>query len=214
MLLQPKEKPLRTKRGHRKPSFMNNLAEGRLGGGFPQQGANTLSPASETFSHRDASNAPIHGSSQISSQQRPLPGSNGYRASTGPSNSPPPPRRPKNAFDLYCNEMRPALMLSKRAEIATGTYDLERALAEGWQGLSSQEKAAVQEKFEYSRRILEADRDVAAKTAEYDSERNTPDHLPSASQPADDQDVEMAEEGVSVAEAGDTDGGFAAVNHE
>jgi non-histone protein 10 len=204
---------LRTKRGHRKPSFLNNLGDGRAGSAFIQQGPVTLSPSSDAFSHNpaDQSNPPRNSTPQAQGSKRQLPGtSNGH---TNPANlSPTPaPRRPKNAFDLYCIELSSILSVKNRKGLADGTYDLEQELAKGWQSLDAPQKEDFQARFEKMKKEWDAEKETGG-ARRTDVERSTPTPAPAPRQ-TEDEDVEMTEGAgsPSVASGADT-GGFTAVN--
>lgn len=105
---QPKEKPLRTKRGHRKASPLANIETPPPpgGGGGPStslgqsnlltaQNLNTLSPSSEAFSRSHSQAA--------SKQQQPTNGDAPRKSSSSSKKHHP------SAFDLYCAEVRPTL---------------------------------------------------------------------------------------------------------
>ena len=94
-----------------------------------------------------------------------------------------PTRRPKNAFDLYCSESLPFI------DQEEGT-DVERTLAEGWQGLSTAEKEAVQGRYEALKKTLEVE--IANGNSRVEETKG-----------GEDEDIEMGDE---------TEGGSAAVN--
>ena len=100
---QPKEKPLRTKRGHRKPSFLTELGDGRAGSTFIPQGPVTMSPSSDAFSHTHPDPNPLP-SAPI---RRQTSNSNGLH------NSSPAPKRPRNAFDFYCSREKDKLLAER-----------------------------------------------------------------------------------------------------
>lgn len=81
--VQPKEKPLRIKRGHRKPSAMPNLdLPSAAGATFINQNLQTQSPSSDAFSAAQPTNGLHKGT------LRPL--------------------KPSSAFELYCDDKRAA----------------------------------------------------------------------------------------------------------
>lgn len=146
----PKEKPLRTKRGHRKPDFLStDIGDGRAGSTFIQQGPVTLSPSSDAFSHTH----PEMRNSTPQAHQAPkrhLP-SNGTHASPyavpGASRA-----RPRSGFDIYCEENRELIIAEQ------GEDQIESALARGWSTMEADRKAEYSAKFEDLRRAYEAER--------------------------------------------------------
>lgn len=141
-LRQPQEKPLRSKRGHRKPSVVAALEPGANGppATFINQSVNNLSPTSDTFSQS------VTAGDTASSQQlkeTPAPRSNGVGSSSSTA-----PKNTRSAFELYCTDHRSAALESKAEGV---TVDEE--LARGWKELpetqrdeyKSKEAAAEQE---------------------------------------------------------------------
>ncbi|KAI1101975.1 hypothetical protein F4804DRAFT_354073 [Jackrogersella minutella] len=126
----PKDKPLRTKRGHRKPSLLP-VSEPGAGPSatFISQNLNTLSPSSDAFSH-----------SQLDSQK-----DHGGRSTNGVAKR---PKRPSNAFEIYCNDTRPILQAQHKDKIAAGEFRLEEELARGWKDLPEKEKEEFQVRYE------------------------------------------------------------------
>lgn len=126
--MQPEDKPLRVKRGHRKTSLVpgGDRETGSAGPSFVSQTMRGLSPGSE-FSHGDSFSG------------RPT---NGHHA------VPKPPKRPSNAFEIYCNDMRPVLQEKHKDEIAAGEFRLEEELARGWKDLPDTEKEEFQTRYE------------------------------------------------------------------
>ncbi|KAJ2990532.1 hypothetical protein NUW58_g2900 [Xylaria curta] len=121
----PQDKPLRTKRGHRKPSLLpSNDGGNTLGATLISQHLTTLSPSSDGFSH-----------SQLESQKEQ------GRATNGAAK---PPKRPSNAFEIYCNDTRPVLQTAHKDAIAAGEFRLEEELARGWKDLPEKEKEEFQ----------------------------------------------------------------------
>ena len=135
-LTQPKEKPLRTKRGHRKPSFLTNVDSGRA---FISQGPGgpvTLSPSgSDAFSHTHPEPHPA------AKRQLPTNGHSGHSAN-------PPSKSIKSAFDLYCRDMRDVLIVQHRKEFNEGASEPDRALAQGWRDMDEAQQAEFQRRFE------------------------------------------------------------------
>lgn len=168
MDLQPDEKPLRSKRGHRKPDFLNDIEGGSMSYAHGA-GLATHSPSgSDAFSHTN----PAHPRAEPS---------NGHFVSPHPAIV-----KPKSAFEIYCNETRDSLIDYNRH---TEGFDLERALAQGWQTLDEAKKGELQRRFEL------------LKTGE--NAGNGVGHA--------DEDVEMDERGTETEVAEET-GGFTAIN--
>ncbi|KAL3419239.1 hmg box protein [Phlyctema vagabunda] len=190
----PKEKPLRTKRGHRKPSFLTNLGDGRAGSAFIQQGPVTLSPSSDAFSQAHLDNLPA---AQAASAKRAS--TNGH-ANSGAS---PAPQRARSAFDTYCNDMRSVLAVQYKKAIAEGTFDIERHLAVTWRELNDQDRTKYQKKYDEVKKAAEVDKDAALSERQsvFDGDRRR-----------EDEDVEMGDETEPEAGAESAAAGFTAVN--
>ncbi|CAI0654779.1 hypothetical protein CGCSCA4_v002311 [Colletotrichum siamense] len=166
----PQEKPLRTKRGHRKPSVLAEIdAAAKNDSPNPQsQNAATVSPSSETFSHAHAAE------SQASAR------TNGVAK---------PPKRPGNAFELFCSDSRPAFEEKKKDD---ADLNIDEELARAWKDLPEAEKEEFQTRSDQEMAKYQKEKDAFAaksKSAEPKEEREkTPDQAPAASQ---DEDVEM-----------------------
>ncbi len=209
---QPKEKPLRVKRGHRKPDFLTtDLGDGRPGSTFIQQGPVTLSPSSDAFSHTHPDSTQFRNSTPQSTaaghapNKRSLP-ANGTLATIGGSSSSTPARRPKNAFDLYCNETRPVLQSEHRQDIADKSFDLEASLARGWSTLDKEAKKEFTQRYEQLKQLAESEKNVGGSIPKQGVPSGEHEHVVEEA----DEDVEMVDEAgtPSVPEAG----GFTAVN--
>ncbi|KAH7348595.1 putative HMG box-containing protein C10F6.08c [Rhexocercosporidium sp. MPI-PUGE-AT-0058] len=163
----PKEKPLRTKRGHRKPDFLaTELGEGRAGSHFIQQGPATLSPASEAFSHTQTTHThpdPLRNSTpqaQNIAPKRSLATNGTYAvASSTSSLVPSQARRPKNVFEYYCNETRPILESEHQNEIAEDKFNMEGVLATGWSSLDSDKKEQFTQRFEQIKKAADLEKE-------------------------------------------------------
>ncbi|XDG00524.1 hypothetical protein ABKA04_000139 [Annulohypoxylon sp. FPYF3050] len=126
----PKDKPLRTKRGHRKPSLLPVAEPGsNPNATFISQNLTALSPSSDAFSHSQIDSQKDHGRG----------GTNGIAKR---------PKRPSNAFEIYCNDTRPILQAQNKEKIAAGEFRLEEELARGWKDLPEKEKEAFQVRYE------------------------------------------------------------------
>ncbi|RWA09669.1 hypothetical protein EKO27_g5414 [Xylaria grammica] len=185
----PQDKPLRTKRGHRKPSLLpSNDGGNTLGATFISQHLTTLSPSSDGFSH-----------SQLESQKEQ------GRATNGSAK---PPKRPSNAFEIYCNDTRPVLQAQHKDAIAAGEFRIEEELARGWKDLPEKEKEEFQARYEREliqwkeakESFKQGVKDAAARERSRARENRTSRGSRSRFEEAqddedadDDQDVEMAE---------------------
>ncbi|TVY92066.1 hypothetical protein LAWI1_G003062 [Lachnellula willkommii] len=197
----PKEKPLRTKRGHRKPSFLANLGEASAGSAFIQQGPNTLSPSSDAFSHTHPD--PVRNStpnSQIPKRLLPTVSNvNGTPTPAGSSHQ----KRPKTAWDLFCSEMRPIVHKNNQQAIVDGAFDVEGALARAWRELPEPEKQEYQIRIEAAKKQNAEATPIAPRQAIFDAESRAGSTVATA----DDEDVEMGDE-IAV------ESGFTPVNRE
>ncbi|KAI1115070.1 hypothetical protein F5Y14DRAFT_412059 [Nemania sp. NC0429] len=59
-----------------------------------------------------------------------------------------PPKRPSNAFEIYCNDTRPLLQAEHKDAITAGEFRLEEELARGWKDLPEKEKEEFQARYE------------------------------------------------------------------
>ncbi|KAK1633644.1 hypothetical protein BDP81DRAFT_483202 [Colletotrichum phormii] len=175
----PQEKPLRTKRGHRKPSVLAEIDSAAKANSRPlSQTAATVSPSSETFSHTQGGDATQGTDTQASAH------TNGVAK---------PPKRPGNAFELYCADTRPALEEKNKDD---ADANIEEELARGWKDLPEGEKEEFQTRSEEEMAKYQKEKDAFAaksKSAEAKDEdeeerEKSPEPAPAASQ---DEDVEM-----------------------
>ncbi|KAI6716150.1 HMG box protein [Diplocarpon mali] len=201
----PKEKPLRTKRGHRKPDFL--LAE-LPGSTFIQQGPGTISPSSDAFSHNHPELFRNMTPQSQPASKRSHPSNGTYVAAT-PSSVPAvsQTRRPRNAFDLYCNETRPLIAGDSRSETHDTTSDVEAALARGWNALEPDKKDMFTQRYDQIKRAAEVDKEAGiggggARKIVHDAELRNPDEAG--------EDTEMAD--ISTPAVTESAGGFTAVN--
>lgn len=206
-LLQPQEKPIRNKRGHRKPDFLaTELGDGRPGSTFIQQGPVTLSPSSDAFSHTHTHPDPLRNSTpqaQIA-QKRPLPTNGTYiNSAPGPIPSPVKPRGITSPFDIYCSENGPILAQEHAHDPA---YDIDGALARGWSTLDPDRVAQYVQHFEQIKNLAELSN--SAPLAGAVSRQAVPDL--ETRQEEVDEDTEMADD--TGTPAGAEAGGFTAVN--
>ncbi|KAK6849453.1 HMG box protein [Apiospora arundinis] len=197
----PEDKPLRVKRGHRKNSLVpgGDRETGSAGPSFVHQTLRGLSPGSE-FSHGDSFSG------------RPTNGHGHHHVSV-----PKPPKRPSNAFEIYCNDMRPVLQAKHKDEIAAGEFRLEEELARGWKDLPQAEQDEFQKRYQEELTKWRESRDAfrrakkgggRARASDFDLGRSTSIKISRSAPPADedeqdqdqDQDVEMGDAEAAEAE--------------
>ncbi|KAI1144342.1 hypothetical protein F5Y05DRAFT_24420 [Hypoxylon sp. FL0543] len=211
----PKDKPLRTKRGHRKPSLLPGSEPGAgPSSTFINQNLTTLSPSSDAFSH-----------SQLDQKDHGRSGTNGVAKR---------PKRPSNAFEIYCNDTRPILQAQHKDKIAAGEFRLEEELARGWKDLPEKEKEEFQVRYEqelaqYKEAVEEFKRSAKDATRDRSRGRDRDHHhggsnragrasgigggarsarfdlVPADDDADEDQDVEMADPGDPEPAGGDAD---------
>lgn len=162
--IQPKEKPLRTKRGHRKPDFLTtDLGDGRPGSAFVNAGPTTYSPSSDAFSHTHPD--PLRNSTPQASQAAKRP-PNGYVAPV--TSAPTQLRRPRTAFDLFCNETRPILGQE-------GVENTEQVLATRWATLDNEKKDEYTQRVDQMKRAAEAEKEVGNEDEDVEMGDEAPD---------------------------------------
>jgi len=192
----PKEKPLRTKRGHRRPDFLTTeLGDGRPGSAFIQQGPVTLSPSSDAFSHTHTHPDALRNSTpqtQPKPPKRQLASNGSLAPATDLAFSGITARRPKSPFDLYCNETKTSLFDKAMRD---PTFDMNAALAKGWSSLDGDKKDEYTRRFELMERPSDSEKQAGAM------------------RPSDegDEDTEMGDD-VATPSGGGEGGGFTAVN--
>lgn len=125
-----------------------------------------------------------------------------------PSSRTSSPKRPKNAFDVYCSDLRSVITVKNRKAIADGSFDVERALAVGWQDMDEEQRGDFQRRFEEMKKASELEKggEASRGAAGYAGESK---HAAEA-----DEDVEMGEDGDDGSPPGGDAGGFTAVNRE
>ncbi|KAK0732855.1 hypothetical protein B0T21DRAFT_394265 [Apiosordaria backusii] len=177
---QPKEKPLRLKRGHRKASMLpiggggdgsGSQAGGSQAGG---NGAGSSSLAASQFISQNpgASHSPSSDAFSMGLAGR---GLNGVHRE--------PPKKPGNAFELYCNERNTAAAATANNTTADAT-DIDKTeedesrrevddeeLAQGWKDLSETQRGefetrAGENMAQYEKERGEYDAATAAAEAE------------------------------------------------
>ncbi|KAK5652545.1 hypothetical protein OQA88_10451 [Cercophora sp. LCS_1] len=169
---QPKEKPLRIKRGHRKPSMLAALDTPGS-----SAAANLLSAGNNLHTHSPSSDA-------FSTQH--VDKTNGTRG---------PPKKPGTAFELYCDETRPEL---KEKVSDEGTE--EEQLARGWKDLGDNQREEFQTRADDEMAKYRKEKDAyeaseaaadAKKDKEGDETEMDIDGGGSTRKEGDDGDVEM-----------------------
>lgn len=203
----PKEKPLRLKRGHRKASILPVDGSGSQAGGS-QAGGNGVGPSSLTASQfisqnpEGASHSPS-GSDAFSLANRG--GSNGVHHQE-------PPKKPGNAFELYCNERNTAasadVATDDKAEQEESRREVDDdELARGWKDLSETQRGEFEtragenmaqyekERGEYddAAAAAEAKRQKESEEAEEKGKENGTENATEEEQKDDQGDVEMGE---------------------
>lgn len=198
--MQPKDKPLRIKRGHRKPSLLPNAETPPVPSpsrGSKENPHHTPSPTSDSFSHAGANSRKAGGASATT---------NGTAAG----------REPTSAFELYCRDTRPGLEKEreKRAAEAKDNGDettvednaedtnaaIEEELARGWKDLARDEREAFQTRYE--KELADADTD---KDKEKEKEKEKKEKR-AKSADADTEIAEAPESGGTTAAADEGDG--------
>ncbi|KAL2156362.1 hypothetical protein VTH82DRAFT_1107 [Thermothelomyces myriococcoides] len=120
----PKDKPLRIKRGHRKPSaFPANLDAATS--------VNASTPGSTTFISQNRLLQSPKLDAQSTAKQGEGSKTNGAHKGA--------PKMPGSAFDLYCDEIRPSLQ-----EKAKPSDDVEEMLSKGWKELPDSQREEYQ----------------------------------------------------------------------
>ncbi|KAK0711436.1 hypothetical protein B0H67DRAFT_585342 [Lasiosphaeris hirsuta] len=167
---QPKEKPLRIKRGHRKPSMLTSFdtpSAGGTGGGSVSGGGGGVPGGGVTFTGSQNLRTQSPSSDAFSAQH--LEG--GGRANGVHRQA---PRKPGSAFDLYCDETRDSLKDKSKddesAEGAGGSGGVEEELARSWKDLATSrreefETRADDEMAKYQKEKDAYDAKSAAKAA-------------------------------------------------
>ena len=138
---QPKEKPLRIKRGHRKPSaFPANLEA--------PSSVNAATPGSTTFISQ---NLLVHSPSSdaFSAAQQGEGGSKTNGVHKGA------PKKPGSAFDLFCDDTRPTL-----GDEAKEGDNMEEELSSGWKDLPDTQRDEYQSRAD--RQMAEYEKEKAA----------------------------------------------------
>jgi non-histone protein 10 len=147
---QPKEKPLRVKRGHRKAPILANLDIPSIAGGS--------TPGSTFISQNILVRS--SGSDALSAAQTGDSKANGVSKSAGQ-----PPKKPGTAFDLYCEDMR-----KDKSKDAAELED--EALSQSWKELPESKRAEYESRAEKHMAQYEKDKaehEAAANAAKEDA---------------------------------------------
>lgn len=150
---------------------MSNLEASRSV--FQQAQGTTLSPSnSDTFS----SKVSAAGRPPVNTFATAATGTNGSLASG-------PPKKPRNAFEMFVADNRSVQMVKHRNEIKAGTYNIDREIVIMWQNLSPDQKELYMKEFqrEYA--------DAKEGSQEEDKEDKEDKEEPK------DEDTEMGEQG-------------------
>ncbi len=182
---QPKEKPLRIKRGHRKSNLPADATPSGTKSGGP--GASNLSfmdPASPSETAISQTRDGETTAADTQSQEN----TNGILK---------PPKKPGNAFELYCESVRPELMEKRKDDEGAAESNIEEELEKSWKDLPEKEKEDFEnqatealekyqkEKEEYTAKTKDADKPAVKSEAGGATAEETP-------QATRDEDVEMA----------------------
>ncbi|KAI1354539.1 hypothetical protein F5Y01DRAFT_253869 [Xylaria sp. FL0043] len=119
-----------------------------------------------------------------------------------------PPKRPSNAFEIYCNDTRPLLHAQHKDAITAGEFRVEEELARGWKDLAEKAKEEFQARYERElsqwkearESFKQGVKDAAARERSRARENRTSrggrsrfEEVQDDEDADDDQDVEMAE---------------------
>ncbi|KUI59844.1 High mobility group protein B3 [Cytospora mali] len=162
----PQEKPLRSKRGHRKPSVIANLESNGPPPTFINQSMHTLSPSSDAFSHSHA---------EVSQKDA------SHRAN-GVSK---PPKKPSSAFELYCDDHRSAV--SSKGE----GVNVEAELTRGWEDLPEGQREEYKTQETKAQAQYEKEKDAYAEKDKTEAKPEQPAESQAEDTPARDEDVDM-----------------------
>lgn len=161
----PKEKPLRIKRGHRKPSVLSSFETNPdAGSTFINQNLATLSPSSDAFPPTV---------DQKDGHHKDLPNARAAAPTTNGTSSTKLPKKPLSAFDLYAAEMKPTL--ENKTDDDGTPVNVEEELARGWKNLPEDEKDAFKERERQETDKYQKEKDALSKKAQSQSEANGDD---------------------------------------
>ncbi|KAJ2905588.1 uncharacterized protein MKZ38_004882 [Zalerion maritima] len=171
----PKEKPLRIKRGHRKPSILQNFEANPVAGStFINQNLATLSPSSDAFSH-PVEHKDGHHKDLPSLRTNTGPTTNGASSAMAPQS----PKKPQTAFEMYADTMRDELKSKQDKQeqqddddSPAASINVEEELATAWKNLTDDEKEVFHEReqVELEKHKKEKDEYEAEKEKEAEKE--------------------------------------------
>lgn len=144
---QPDSKPLRMKRGHNQSGRKSSLGPDSVNATFISQNLGGLSPSSDAYSHSVLEPAP----EKVRGRR-----ANGRRVKM--------PKRPSNAFEIYCNDMRPTLREQNKDKIESGEFRVEEELARGWKELSDEAKEEFKARYEQELASWKEERDALKRS--------------------------------------------------
>ncbi|KFA63413.1 hypothetical protein S40285_06599 [Stachybotrys chlorohalonatus IBT 40285] len=142
---KPKDRPLRTKRGHRKTS---NAGEGDTPDAKPSNSKQPGSPGSESV--------PADGKEK------------GAARANGVGKA---PKKPSNAFELYCEEVRDDFTF----KIKETDLNLEEELARGWKDLPEDLKEEFQAKHDKEMERYREEKEAQAQSKESQADTEKPE---------------------------------------
>ncbi len=146
---QPKEKPLRIKRGHRKPATSLDATPGA--GKAGARNLSVVDPASPTpetavSQNRDGETTAAESQSQL-------------------------PKKPASAFELYCESARPALVENAKEYEDDADLNVEEELTKGWADLPASEKEDFETRAQEAQDKYQKEQDAAAEKEEEEKEK-------------------------------------------
>ncbi|KXJ94676.1 hypothetical protein Micbo1qcDRAFT_232115 [Microdochium bolleyi] len=188
----PDSKPLRMKRGHGQSGRKSSLGPDSVNATFISQNLGGLSPSSDAYSHSVLDHVPAE---KVRGRGR----ANGRRVKM--------PKRPSNAFEIYCNDMRPTLREQNKEKIESGEFRVEEELARGWKELSDEAKEEFKARYEQELASWKEERDALKRSrmrsttggggrgsrAVSRGRSSRFEEIEAEDDQDDDQDVEMAE---------------------
>ena len=137
---KPEDKPLRIKRGHRKPSILTSFEANPVAGStFINQNLATLSPSSDAFAHHAEHKDGRH-QDPSASRSNPASDMNGVSSLK-------PPKKPSTAFEIYAAARRDELKdkqkcQQKSPEDDAIPIDIDEEITTSWNNLPEDEKEA------------------------------------------------------------------------
>jgi hypothetical protein len=67
--------------------------------------------------------------------------------------------KPKSAFELYSNDLRNVIIVQNRKACQEGSWEPEKALAQGWQALDEGQKEEFQRRYEALKKGWDAEKE-------------------------------------------------------